>query len=222
VPTALMAAQHTGVTVVAEGLDTDRCRGEGRRDGLRLPRRGGRSSWGARTGLRRPHGRRGDADQGRRAHARQVTMPTGLTVSSGRPFSTAWSLAAFPPLQIPDAGQVVYRHAPGVAEDAGFEPARAVNPTRFPSERHRPLGESSAGKVTGCAGPPSPVPAGHGRTGLAYDWSNPPCGGISLNSPRAGRQQGQAGSVGCAGGLYVSRRRVESSGRGLLTVVAPA
>jgi hypothetical protein len=36
-----------------------------------------------------------------------------------------------------------------LAEDAGFEPARAVNPTRFPSERHRPLGESSARKVTG-------------------------------------------------------------------------
>ena len=35
-----------------------------------------------------------------------------------------------------------------VAEDAGFEPARAVNPTRFPSERHRPLGESSAGEDT--------------------------------------------------------------------------
>ena len=30
-----------------------------------------------------------------------------------------------------------------VAEDAGFEPARAVNPTRVPGERHRPLGESS-------------------------------------------------------------------------------
>jgi hypothetical protein len=36
-----------------------------------------------------------------------------------------------------------------VAEDAGFEPARAVNPTRFPSERHRPLGESSAEESTG-------------------------------------------------------------------------
>ena len=34
-----------------------------------------------------------------------------------------------------------------VAEDRGFEPLRAVNPTRFPSERHRPLGESSAGSV---------------------------------------------------------------------------
>jgi hypothetical protein len=42
------------------------------------------------------------------------------------------------------------------AEDAGFEPARAVNPTRFPSVRHRPLGESSARKVTGNAE--------HGRT----------------------------------------------------------
>ena len=36
-----------------------------------------------------------------------------------------------------------------VAEDRGFEPLRAVNPTRFPSERHRPLGESSAGEATG-------------------------------------------------------------------------
>src|ERR1035441_5683415 len=31
------------------------------------------------------------------------------------------------------------------AEDAGFEPARAINPTRVPGERHRPLGESSVG-----------------------------------------------------------------------------
>ena len=36
-----------------------------------------------------------------------------------------------------------------LAEDRGFEPLRAVNPTRFPSERHRPLGESSAGESTG-------------------------------------------------------------------------
>src|SRR6478752_541396 len=31
------------------------------------------------------------------------------------------------------------------AEDRGFEPLRAINPTRVPGERHRPLGESSAG-----------------------------------------------------------------------------
>ena len=36
-----------------------------------------------------------------------------------------------------------------MAEDRGFEPLRAVNPTRFPSERHRPLGESSTDNVTG-------------------------------------------------------------------------
>ncbi len=35
-----------------------------------------------------------------------------------------------------------------LAEDRGFEPLRAINPTRFPSERHRPLGESSAGDIT--------------------------------------------------------------------------
>ncbi len=35
-----------------------------------------------------------------------------------------------------------------VAEDAGFEPARGVAPTRFPSVRHRPLGESSAHEGT--------------------------------------------------------------------------
>src|SRR5690348_10535665 len=38
------------------------------------------------------------------------------------------------------------------AEDAGFEPARAVNPTRVPGERHRPLGESSVVMVTADAG----------------------------------------------------------------------
>jgi hypothetical protein len=36
-----------------------------------------------------------------------------------------------------------------LAEDRGFEPLRAFNPTRFPSERHRPLGESSAQEITG-------------------------------------------------------------------------
>src|SRR3954467_10711821 len=31
-----------------------------------------------------------------------------------------------------------------LAEDGGFEPPRAVNPTRVPGVRHRPLGESSS------------------------------------------------------------------------------
>src|SRR6516162_11826307 len=38
-----------------------------------------------------------------------------------------------------------------VAEDAGFEPARTVNPTRVPGERHRPLGESSVAMVAECS-----------------------------------------------------------------------
>src|ERR1700751_579273 len=41
--------------------------------------------------------------------------------------------------------EIVGRGAAKLAEDRGFEPARAVNPTRVPGERHRPLGESSAG-----------------------------------------------------------------------------
>src|ERR1700712_1734047 len=39
-----------------------------------------------------------------------------------------------------------------MAEDRGFEPLRAVNPTRIPSVRHRPLGESSAPNYTGHPG----------------------------------------------------------------------
>lgn len=30
-----------------------------------------------------------------------------------------------------------------MAEGEGFEPSRAINPTRFPSVRHRPLGDPS-------------------------------------------------------------------------------
>ena len=81
-----------------------------------------------------------------------------------------------------------------VAEDAGFEPARAVNPTRFPSERHRPLGESSAPEDTRNAR------RGGIRQSADRDRSakrpsrtlgaGSPCGGTSPNSPRAGRQQG--------------------------------
>lgn len=36
-----------------------------------------------------------------------------------------------------------------LAEDRGFEPLRAINPTRVPGERHRPLGESSVGHGSG-------------------------------------------------------------------------
>src|SRR3954469_15896013 len=60
-----------------------------------------------------------------------------------------------------------------VAEDRGFEPLRAVNPTRFPSERHRPLGESSAEEATGAA------PSGEIRR-TPVDWS------AANRSPRLG------------------------------------
>lgn len=47
---------------------------------------------------------------------------------------------AKPPVTLSRAGgSNVHR----LAEDRGFEPLRAVNPTRVPGERHRPLGESS-------------------------------------------------------------------------------
>lgn len=51
-----------------------------------------------------------------------------------------------------------------LAEDRGFEPLRAVNPTRFPSERHRPLGESSAGEATRLRPVRGNRPRGHGST----------------------------------------------------------
>ena len=49
----------------------------------------------------------------------------------------------------PARRQAAPRDRRRMAEDRGFEPLRAVNPTRFPSERHRPLGESSAEEATG-------------------------------------------------------------------------
>ena len=79
-----------------------------------------------------------------------------------------------------------------------------VNPTRFPSERHRPLGESSAGNLTRAGtGPqladdpavverqegrrraPRGRPRRCGRVGRGSSR-----GGISPNPPRVGRQQG--------------------------------
>src|SRR5246127_654920 len=59
-----------------------------------------------------------------------------------------------------------------MAEDAGFEPARAVNPTRVPGERHRPLGESSVAMVAAKSRRLS-----HGRRGLHVGYFGP---GITL------------------------------------------
>src|ERR1700729_1460213 len=85
---------------------------------------------------------------------------------------------------------------PGLsAEDAGFEPARAVNPTRVPGERHRPLGESSVGH-----GSQAQVRVfGQSNLCRVLDSRWTPRGVYPVNSPRAGRQQGSMGSGGCAG-----------------------
>src|SRR6185369_14681593 len=118
-----------------------------------------------------------------------------------------------------------WTHPGPSAEDAGFEPARAVNPTRVPGERHRPLGESSAGygsrparcalrvaRGTSPGRPPSPSgwvgpqlargvpPPLHKPAGaLVLHSLRTPRGVYPVNSPRAGRQQGSMGSGGCAG-----------------------
>src|SRR5580700_6612650 len=85
---------------------------------------------------------------------------------------------------------------PGLgAEDAGFEPARAINPTRVPGERHRPLGESSVGH-----GSRAQVRVfGQSNLSRVLDSRWTPRGVHPVNSPRAGRQQGSMGSGGCAG-----------------------
>ena len=91
------------------------------------------------------------------------------------------------------------RHPGPSAEDRGFEPLRAVNPTRVPGERHRPLGESSVGNGSRpVVRPESPsTSAGTSRVLALDSWT--PRGVHPVNSPRAGRQQGSMGSGGCAG-----------------------
>src|SRR6185437_6106927 len=70
---------------------------------------------------------------------------------------------------------VLPRAARPTAEDAGFEPARAVNPTRVPGERHRPLGESSVAMVAAELSP--------GAQRSLADHPEPPTGHV-LNSPK--------------------------------------
>jgi hypothetical protein len=106
-----------------------------------------------------------------------------------------------------------------MAEDAGFEPARAINPTRVPGERHRPLGESSVAMVTECPA----VAAGCTRLSqvasgqvLHSPWT--PRGVYPVNSPRAGRQQGSMGSVGCAGFPRLDEWRPAAPGSAALAI----
>ena len=103
----------------------------------------------------------------------------------------------------------------------GIRTPEGFHPTRFPSVRHRPLGEFSRpedvtrrrrGSRTGVVSPlvgllRAGVTPGEGERagpsrsiGRVFWCADPSYGVISLNSPRAGRQQGQVGSGGCAGG----------------------
>src|SRR5207248_4451641 len=84
-----------------------------------------------------------------------------------------------------------------------------LHPTRFPSVRPRPLGESSAGKLTrirrwlGC-GDLALSLSTHLVLSLTTLADDPPHGVYPANPPRAGRQQGYAGSDGCAGGPSIT------------------
>src|SRR3954451_14789440 len=116
-------------------------------------------------------------------------MPLLMLVRSGQPDQLDRPKPTEPTSCLP---------APRVlAEDAGFEPARAVNPTRVPGERHRPLGESSVAMVAANPARSAPLPAKPPPTGptptgptqvLHSRWT--PRGVYPVNSPRAGRQQG--------------------------------
>jgi DNA polymerase III subunit gamma/tau len=88
----------------------------------------------------------------------------------------------------------------------GIRTREGLPPTRFPSVRPRPLGESSAEKLTGRGTwKVQPSDGGNGRE-RCLGWldllTDPPCGVYLANPPRAGRQQGYAGSDGCAGGPF--------------------
>ena len=65
------------------------------------------------------------------------------------------------------------------AEDRGFEPLRAINPTRVPGERHRPLGESSAAMVADPADAPVEV-----RMGRVLDFFLDPARRLSCELPQ--------------------------------------
>src|SRR5271169_3868325 len=82
----------------------------------------------------------------------------------------------------PDPTHRAWSHPGLSAEDAGFEPARAINPTRVPGERHRPLGESSVGH-----GSRAPLGDDAGRNGLSRRRAMEPEPGTRLSVDPARR-----------------------------------
>ena len=83
----------------------------------------------------------------------------------------------------------------------GIRTREGVTPTRFPIVRLRPLGQSSARRVRGRRIRPIRAAPSVRRGAPADGYTGPrtPRGVHPVNSPRAGRQQGSAGSGGCAG-----------------------
>src|SRR5271163_4021991 len=88
----------------------------------------------------------------------------------------------------PDPTNQAWSHPGLSAEDAGFEPARAINPTRVPGERHRPLGESSVGH-----GSRAPLGDDAGRNGLGRSWAVKRRSGSSGNRTPPGDGAGRSG-----------------------------
>src|SRR6201999_2153762 len=90
-----------------------------------------------------------------------------------------------------------------IAEDAGFEPARAVNPTRVPGERHRPLGESSVAMVTERAGAAVPPPVDRPEV---LDFSKDPARRLSCELPQ-GRKAARVNGLCRVRGVPLGQRK---------------
>ena len=71
---------------------------------------------------------------------------------------------------------------PSEGDGGGYEirTREGVNPTRFPSERHRPLGESSAGNPTRGPGTGQTRPVSVVETGLPGDRRHGGCQGVQV------------------------------------------
>ena len=78
----------------------------------------------------------------RQPRPRRSRRPTSNHVSTG--IVTTSHNERTPAGLTPSEGSILTQ----LAEVGGFEPPRAINPTRFPSERHRPLGDTSADEGT--------------------------------------------------------------------------
>src|SRR5690349_6017786 len=97
-----------------------------------------------------------------------------------------------------------------MAEDAGFEPARAVNPTRVPGERHRPLGESSVAMVT--EGPMAPASCSSSTPGQVLDSSLDPARRLSCELPQGRKAARVNGLCRVRGVPYLHEWRPASPG----------